>query len=69
MLGDLTEIPRSVARCTSYVGKLSDGKTKGFWLQTLANPFRGRAVAFHLVTYSSKTIADEESSRNQKHLI
>jgi hypothetical protein len=47
---------------------LSDGKTKGFWLLTLATPFRGRALPFHFITYSSKTIADEESSRNLKHL-
>jgi hypothetical protein len=45
-----------------------DGKTKDFWLLTLATPFRGRALPFHFVTYSSKTIADEESSRNLKHL-
>jgi transposase len=47
---------------------LRDGATKGFWLLTLATPFRGRALPFHFVTYSSKTIADEESSRNLKHL-
>jgi hypothetical protein len=68
VLGDPTEIPRPEAWRTSYVGTLSDGKTKGFWLLTLATPFRGRALPFHFVTYSSKTIADEESSRNLKHL-
>lgn len=68
VLGDPTEIPRPEAWHTSYVGTLSDGKTKGFWLLTLATPFRGRALPFHFVTYSSKTIADEESSRNLKHL-
>ncbi len=50
------------------MGTLKDGKTKGFWLLTLATPFRGRALPFHFVTYSSKTIGDEESSRNLKHL-
>jgi hypothetical protein len=67
VLGDPTEMPRPQARKTAYVGTLMDGKTKGFWLLTLATPFRGRALPFHFVTYSSKTIADEESSRNLKH--
>lgn len=68
VLGDPTEIPRPEAWRTPYVGTLSDGKTKGFWLLPLATSFRGRALPFHFVTYSSKTIADEESSRNLKHL-
>jgi len=68
VLGDPTEIPRAEAWKTSYVGTLMDGKTKGFWLLTLATPFRGRALPFHFVPYSSKTIGDEESSRNLKHL-
>jgi hypothetical protein len=68
VLGDPTEMPRAQAWKTSYVGTLMDGKTKGFWLLTLATPFRGRALPFHFVTYSSKTIEDEESSRNLKHL-
>jgi hypothetical protein len=68
VLGDPTEIPRAQAWHTSYVGTLMDGKTKGFWLLTLATPFRGRALPFHFVTYSSKTIGDEKSSRNLKHL-
>jgi hypothetical protein len=66
VLGDPTEIARPDAWRTSYAGTLSDGKTKGFWLLTLATPFRGRALPFHFVTYSSKTIADEASSRNLK---
>lgn len=68
VLGDPTEIPRVEAWKTSYVGTLMDGKTKGFWLLTLATPFRGRALPFHFVTYSSKTINTEGSSRNLKHL-
>jgi hypothetical protein len=68
VLGDPTEMPRPHARRTSYVGTLKDGKTKGFWLLTLATPFRGRALPFHFVTYSSKTIGAEASSRNLKHL-
>ncbi len=68
VLGDPTEMPRPQARRTAYVGILKDGQTKGFWLLTLATPFRGRALPFHFVTYSSKTISEEESSRNLKHL-
>ena len=68
VLGDPTEMPRPQAWKTPYVGTLMDGKTKGFWLLTLATPFRGRALPFHFVTYSSKTISAEESSRNLKHL-
>lgn len=68
VLGDPTEMPRPQAWKTPYIGTLMGGKTKGFWLLTLATPFRGRALPFHFVTYSSKTIGTEESSRNLKHL-
>lgn len=68
VLGDPTEMPRRQAWHTAYVGTLKDGQTKGFWLLTLATPLRGRALPFHFVTYSSKTISQEESSRNLKHL-
>ncbi len=68
VLGDPTEMPRPHAWRTCYVGTLMDGKTKGFWLLTLATPFRGRALPFHFITYSSKTIDEEESSRNLNHL-
>jgi hypothetical protein len=67
VLGDPTEIPRPQARKTEYVGKLKDGKTKGFWLMSLATPFRGRAIPFHFITYSSRTIAQQETSRNLDH--
>lgn len=67
VLGDPTEIPRPQARRTPYVGILKDGKTRGFWLLTLATPFRGRAIPFSFVTYSSQTIAHEESSRTLNH--
>lgn len=68
VIGDPTEIPRPQAKHTSYVGTLMDGQTKGFWLLTLATPFRGRALPFHFVTYSSQTIATEVRSRNLEHL-
>jgi len=67
VIADPTEIPRPQARKTPYVGVLQDGKTKGFWLLLLATPFRGRVIPFALVTYSSQTIAQEESSRNLYH--
>jgi hypothetical protein len=67
VIGDPTEMPRPQARKTSYVGKLKDGKTRGFWLLLLATPYRGRALPCGFVTYSSKTIAQQLRSRNQFH--
>ncbi|MBT3189218.1 MAG: hypothetical protein HN736_07415 [Anaerolineae bacterium] len=67
VIGDPTEIERAGARKTDYVGTLKDGKTKGFWMLTLATPLRGRALPCHFVTYSSATIGQEVSSRNLEH--
>ena len=67
VIGDPTEIERRQAWKTGYVGKLKDGKTKGFWMLVLATPFRGRAIPFHFITYSSKTIRQEATSRNLNH--
>jgi len=67
VIGDPTEMPRPQARQTPYVGTLKDGKTRGDWLLLLATPFRGRAIPCGLVTYSSRTIAQMSSSRNQYH--
>lgn len=67
VIGDPTEIERRRARHTDYVGVLKDGKTRGFWLLTLAVPFRGRAIPFNFVCYSSQTINEEASSRNLEH--
>jgi hypothetical protein len=67
MIGDPTEIERAQAWKTEYVGTLKDGKTKGFWAMVLATPFRGRAIPCGLVTYSSKTIAQRQDSRNLNH--
>ncbi|MEM4203369.1 MAG: hypothetical protein QXS54_04795 [Candidatus Methanomethylicaceae archaeon] len=39
--GDVTEIERPQARHTTYVGKLSDGKTQGFWVLVLATHIGG----------------------------
>jgi hypothetical protein len=67
VIGDPTEMPRPQAYKTAYVGKLSDGDTLGFWLLVLSTPFRGRAIPFHLLSYSSRTIAQGAGSRNMHH--
>jgi hypothetical protein len=67
VIADPTEIPRPQAKKLSYVGKLKDGKTRGFWLLVLGVPYRGRALPFHFITYSSKTIGSEATSRNLEH--
>ena len=67
VIGDPTEIERPQAWKTEYVGKLKDGKTRGFWALILATPYRGRAIPCGLVTYSSRTIAQSLDSRNLHH--
>jgi len=67
VIGDPTEIERPYAHRTDYVGKLKDGETKGFWMLTLATPVRGRAIPFHFLTYSSRTINEQIRSRNREH--
>ena len=67
MIGDPTEMPRPQANKTEYVGTLSDGQTSGYWLLFLATPYRGRAIPCHFVSYSSKTINQKATSRNQYH--
>jgi len=67
VIGDPTEIERPQAWKTEYVGTLKDGKTKGFWALLLATPYRGRAIPCGLITYSSKTMAMNQDSRNQNH--
>lgn len=67
ILADPTDIERRQAKRTEYVGKLKDGKTPGFQVLPLAFPYRGRAIPFHFITYSSKTIGDSSTSRNLEH--
>ena len=67
ILGDPTEMERYKAPKTAYVGTLKDGETPGYLLMVLATPFRGRAIPFHYITYSSRTINDQATSRNQEH--
>jgi hypothetical protein len=67
MIGDPTEMPRPQAKKTEYVGTLSDGETKGYWLMILATPYHGRAIPCGFVDYSSRTINQDATSRNQHH--
>jgi hypothetical protein len=67
VIGDPTEMERYRAPNTSYVGTLSDGKTAGYWLLVLSTPFRGRSLPCSFVVYSSKTIGEQVTSRNQEH--
>lgn len=67
VIGDPTEMERFRAPKTSYVGTLSDGMTPGYWLLMLSMPYRGRAIPFSFVLYSSRTIAEQVTSRNQEH--
>jgi hypothetical protein len=64
---DPTEIKRPGAKNTDYVGTLSDGATKGFWVLPIATPLRGRATLCHFITYSSATLGSDVTSRNLEH--
>ncbi len=64
---DPTEIPRPQAKRTPYVGILKDGKTRGFQLLVFSFPYKGRAIPFWFVVFSSRTISQGESSRNLVH--
>ena len=66
-IGDVTEVERPYARKTGYVGRLSDGKTLGFWLLVLGQPYAGRAIPFAFVCYSEKTLNQDLTSRNLEH--
>ena len=67
VIGDPTEMERASARKTDYVGKLPEVGQLGFWLLTLATPFRGRALPCNFITYSSATLGSESTSRNIEH--
>ena len=67
VLGDPTDIERPQAGKTDYVGKLKNGKL-GFTILFLATPYRGRAIPFSFITYSSRTIGAQLSSRNMEHI-
>lgn len=64
VLVDPTGMERKQAKKTDYVGRLSDGKTLGFWMVVFAQPYRGRAIPFHFGVYSEATLNEEVTSRN-----
>ena len=47
------------------MGEVGKGKKLGFWMLTLASPYKGRAIPFHNIFV---TINDELSSRNLEHI-
>jgi hypothetical protein len=65
---DPTEIERPEAEKTEYVGRLKDGKTKGYSVLMVSVPYKGRAIPIGYTTYSSKTIDKEVSSRNAEQM-
>jgi hypothetical protein len=67
IIGNATEMERYKAPKTSYMGILSDGKTAGYWLMVLSTPFRGRSFPCSFVVYSSRTLREQVTSRNQEH--
>jgi len=66
-IGDVTEVERPDARWTGDVGRLSDGKTLGFWLLVRGPPDAGRAIPFAFACDSEKTIHQGLHSRNLEH--
>src|SRR3954447_272279 len=51
------------AKSTEYVGRLSDGKTLGFWMIVFAQPYRGRAIPFHFGGPTPQATIAEEATR------
>jgi len=66
LIGDPTEMPRPQANKTEHIGTLGGGQTST-WLLFLATPYCGHAIPCHFVSYSSKTINQKATSRNQYH--
>jgi hypothetical protein len=67
VIGDPTEISPPHAKKTEYVGILSGSKTRAYWALLLATPLHGRAIPCEFISYSSKIIHQEVSSRNRYH--
>ena len=59
--------PSILNKAINRIQVMSDAETKGYWLMVLATPFHGRAIPCGFVSYSSKTINQEATSRNQHH--
>jgi hypothetical protein len=54
VIADPADTERPQAKRTRYVGKLKSGE-RGFQILPMAFPYRGRAIPFHFIDYSSKT--------------
>ena len=67
VIGDPTDIERLHAKKTEYVGELKSKKL-GFQVLVLSTPYRGRAIPFSFISYSSKTISSQLRSRNMEHI-
>lgn len=63
---DPTIIERPEAKKTKYVGLVRPDK-RGFYLFTIAAPFKGRALPVMIHDYSPATFNTEGSSRNIEH--
>lgn len=63
---DPTKIERKESWKTDYVGNLGE-KLRGYWNIILSFPFKGRAIPFCQVLYSSSTLNSDLSSRNIEH--
>lgn len=51
VIGDPTEIHRLYAKKTEYVGEVGKGKKLGFWMMTLASPYKGLYIQKSNVSY------------------
>jgi hypothetical protein len=66
LIGDPSIIERPEAEKTDYVGFVRP-EQRGFYLLTIAAPFKGRALPVMIHDYSPATIGNEGSSRNIEH--
>ncbi len=66
VIGDPTEMERYGPK-NPLCGHIEDGKTAGYWLMVLSTAFRGRSLPCWFVVYSSRTIGEQSTSRNQEH--
>ena len=64
--GSHGEALRPHAEKTKYVGTLSDGQSRGYWLLFLATRYQGRAIPCHFVSYSSCRSRTKRASINEQ---
>jgi len=63
-IGGVTEVERPSARRPRSGGRLSDGKTPGFWLLVLGQPSAGRAIPLACVCDSEKILNQDVPARH-----